>query len=153
MKKFGWFLFIIFIGLIPFIMRLLVFFFIPGTEKSLFFLFNETDFIILGFIVTINSLKELKNVSLSSKNLGDTIVKENIWINISVIISLFSIIIYSGIIFLSYLNNSGFNIDLFLLKIISIILCIISVIFGFTVIDRINNIESQILIANREVIK
>lgn len=153
MKKFGWFLFIIFIGLIPFIMRLLVFFFILEDERTLSFLLNETDFILLGLIVTINNIKELLDVNLSSKTLGDTIVKENLWIQVSGIISLFCIIIYSGVIFFSYLSNFAFNINLLLLKIVSISLSIISVIFGFTVIDRINNIESQILITNRKVIE
>ena len=153
MKKICWFLFIIFIGLIPFIIRLLVFLFIPGAEKTLFFLFNETDFVFLGLIATINNLKELSDVSLSSRTLGDTIVKENIWIQVSIIISLFSVIIYSGIIFFSCLSNSGFDINFLLFKIISVSLSVISVIFGFTVIDRAGNIDSQILMTNREVIK
>ena len=150
MKRAGWFFITIFIGLIPFLLRVLIFLFFNSDNNTLYFLINETDFILLGLIVNITNLKELKGINLSSKYFGDTITKEKIWISISFLITFFCIIIYSGILFLSYLNSSGINLNLFLLKIISIILSIISILFGFFIIDRVSNIENQVLLSTRK---
>ena len=150
MKRISWFFATIFIGLIPFFIRLFVYYFILSDEKSLHFLLNETEFIFLGLIINLANLKELKNINLSAKNLGDTITKENIWIIISILITLFCIIVYSGIILLSYLGNMGYEFNLFLLKIITITLSGISIIFGFFIIGRANNIGNQILLSTRK---
>ena len=150
MKKNSWFFVTIFIGLIPFLMRFFMYYFILSDEKNLYFLMNETEFIFLGLIINITNLKELSNINLSAKNLGDTITKESIWINISILITLFCIIIFSGIILLSYLGNLGYEFNLFLLKIITIILSGISIIFGFFIIGRANNIGNQILLSARK---
>ena len=152
MKRIGWFIFIIFIGLIPFLLRLLVFLFISSDESNIFFSINESDFILLGFIVSITNLKELKDLNLSAKTLGDTVVKEKRWIYISFIFTFFCIIIFSGIIFLSYLKSLNINIynNLLSLKVLSILLSIISILFGFFIIGRASNIENQILLTDRK---
>lgn len=153
MKRVGWFLFTIIIGLIPFLLRVLIFLIIKSDENILSFIINETDFIILGLIVNITNLLQLKDINLSSKNFGDTITKEYTWISISFLITFLCIIIFSGILFFSYLYRLGINLNilnLFLLKISSIILSIISILFGFFIIDRVNNIENQILLSNRK---
>jgi hypothetical protein len=153
MKRVGWFLFTIIIGLIPFLLRVLIFLIFKSDENILSFIINETDFIILGLIINITNLLQLKDINLSSKNFGDTITKEYTWISISFLITFLCIIIFSGILFFSYLYRLGINLNilnLFLLKISSIILSVISILFGFFIIDRVNNIENQILLSNRK---
>ncbi len=153
MKRIKCLLIIILIGLIPLLIRFLIYFFIYSKKSTLPFSINEFDFLLLGLIINYTNIIELNDVGLSYKFLGDTIKKENNWFVISNLISLFSIFIFLGITVISLLNkyyaDFSYDLDLILLKNFIIALTIISILFRLTIIDRITNIEIQLLITRR----
>lgn len=153
MKRIKWLLVIILIGLIPLLIRFLLYLFIYSKKSSLPFSLNEIDFVFLGLIINYTNIIEMNNVGISDKFLGDTIVKENNWFGISNLICLFSIMIFLSVLALSLLNryyaDFSFKLDLELLKNFSIALNIISIAFRLTIIDRLTNIENQFLITSR----
>lgn len=153
MKRIKRLLIIILIGFLPLLVRFIIYLFAAYKKSSLPFSLNEMDFIFLGLIINYTNIYEMNAVGLSDRFLGDTIVKENNWFGMSILICLFSMMIFLGILAVSLLNRYypyfSFIADLGLLRNYSIILNIISIILRLAIIDRLTNIENQLLITSK----
>lgn len=123
MVKTKWLIYTVLIGLLPFIIRLILY--IVVKDKSLDFLMNESDFIILGLVLNLTNLNELENQSKGQ------------WKSIMIGSSAVQIAIYAGILALSYiteLNNQ--LIEESTLFWCALILSLGSFMLSFSIFDR-----------------
>jgi len=130
MLKTKWIIYTVLIGLLPFIIRLLLY--IVAKEKSLDFLMNESDFIILGLVLNLTNLNELEN-----QNKGK-------WKTYMIGVSALQIAIYAGILALSYITEINSElIDLKTLFWCAVILSIGSLLLSFSIYDRLTKKQTQ----------
>jgi len=129
--KIKWLIYTVAIGLLPFIIRFLMF--IVSESRDLNFLMNESDFIILGLVLNITNINELQNK------------QADLW-KIRVIgLTLLQIAIYSGLLALSYLteipDQKMINSDS--LFICSLFLSFCSLIFSYAIYTKLSNQEIE----------
>ncbi|MCL2097935.1 MAG: hypothetical protein FWH23_04165 [Bacteroidales bacterium] len=132
MVKTNWLINTVMVGLIPFIVRLFVFLFYKGS--TVYFLFNEIDFILFGLVLNLSNINELED----KKKLGEKWEKEKKGV------SLYFIIIFSTFLMLAYLYEIGaieqFNKILF--KIFAITISLVAFLNSYSIFNRINNIAN-----------
>ena len=117
-------------GLIPFIARLCIF--IVLAKKDLYILFDPIDFVILGLVVNITNINELEG----------KIEIEKEWKTKCIGISIIFIIIYAIFFALSVICSIDKSIlDKTSILLASIALAISSIIFGYSIFDRLNKAE------------
>ena len=130
MIKTKWLIYTVLIGLLPFIIRLLLYLVIK--DRSLDFLMNESDFIILGLVLNLTNLNELENQSRGQ------------WKSVMIGSSAIQIAIYAGILALSYvteLNNQ--LIEESTLFWCALILSLGSFLLSFSIYDRLTKIHTS----------
>ena len=120
------------LGLIPFYVRLFIYFIANGVNPG--YVLNEVDIATFGLILHISNINELQNISL------DNLRK---WKLTSTGITVVFIIVLGGILFGSYLaaatNTNIINKEN--LKTCSIYLSLFSLIFSYSIFNRINKIQ------------
>ena len=123
MIKTKWIIYTVLIGLLPFIIRLLLY--VVAKERSIDFLMNESDFIILGLVLNLTNLNELENQDNGK------------WKSIMIGSSAVQIAIYSGILALSYISELYSNIiEVKTLFWCALILALGSFLLSFSIYDR-----------------
>ena len=123
MIKTKWLIYTVLIGILPFLIRLILFVVIKN--KAVVFLMNESDFIILGLVLNLTNLNELEGENKSS------------WKTKMTGVSAIQIAVYAGILALSYiteLNNEIINEDI--LFWCSLILALVSFLLSYSIYDR-----------------
>jgi hypothetical protein len=130
MIKTKWLIYTVLIGLLPFIIRILLYLVIK--DRSLDFLMNESDFIILGLVLNLTNLNELENQSKGQ------------WKSVMIGSSAVQIAIYAGILALSYvteLNNQ--LIEESTLFWCALVLSLGSFLLSFSIYDRLTKIHTS----------
>ena len=120
MIKTKWLIYTVLIGILPFLIRLILFVVIKN--KAVVFLMNESDFIILGLVLNLTNLNELEGENKSS------------WKTKMTGVSAIQIAVYAGILALSYiteLNNEIINEDI--LFWCSLILALVSFLLSYSI--------------------
>ena len=130
MIKTKWLIYTVLIGLLPFIIRILLYLVIK--DRSLDFLMNESDFIILGLVLNLTNLNELENQSKGQ------------WKSVMIGSSAVQIAIYAGILALYYvteLNNQ--LIEESTLFWCALVLSLGSFLLSFSIYDRLTKIHTS----------
>ena len=131
MKKTKWIIYTLIIGMIPFLIRS----FIALIDKTatINFWLNPMDFIVLGLVLNLTNINELE----------DKTFENQIWKTKKIGFSIISLIIFSA--FLAIITYTDFkknpDINETTLKICSITLAMISVIFSYSIYNRLNTSE------------
>lgn len=131
MKKTKWLIYTVIIGLIPFIIRTLIFAF--DRTCSFEYWLNESDFIIFGLVLNLSNINELEDKSFEDKN----------WKTINVGASVVFIVIFSAI--LSLITYADFklntDIDKTRVKVLVGIFSMITLIFSYSIYNRLSKVE------------
>lgn len=125
MIKTKWLIYTVLIGMLPFLIRLSLY--IMLSERSVSFLMNESDFIILGLVLNLSNLNELE---------GE---KQNKWKTLMTGISAVQIAIYAGILAISYITE--INSEIINEKILfwcSLFLALVSFLMSYAIYDKLN---------------
>lgn len=130
MIKTKWLIYTVAIGLLPFLLRALIF--LIGKDTNIEFLMNEADFIVFGLVLNLTNLNELEHKATS------------IWKTKMIGIASLQIAIYAGILVASYITEFPNQniIDSTLLFYGSLIISILSFLFSYAIYDRINKDNS-----------
>jgi len=105
------------------------------SNKNIYFLFNAIDFIILGLVLNITNINELESKKFDDKQ----------WKTRCIGLSIIFIILYAVFLAISAFNELSpglFDINAILLS--SIVFSTTSALFGFSIFNRLNNIEEEI---------
>ncbi len=128
MKKTKWLIYTVAIGLIPFLIRSFICLF--DQTSTINYWLNESDFIIFGLILNLSNINELE----------DKAECDQLWKTRSIGWSVISIVIFSAIFSLitySEFKSNG-DINIWVVKISSMFLALVSFVFSYTIYDRIN---------------
>lgn len=130
MVKTKWLIYTVLIGLLPFIIRVVLF--IVVKDRSLDFLMNESDFIIFGLVLNLTNLNELENQSKGE------------WKSLMIGISAIQIAIYAGILALSYITELNEQIiEESTLFWCACVLSLFSFLLSFSIFDRLTKIPVE----------
>ncbi len=131
MIKAKWLIYTVAIGLLPFLLRLLIY--LVGNETKLEFLMNESDFIVFGLVLNLTNLNELEHKESS------------IWKTTMIGIAAIQIAFYAGLLVISYITEFPEQqvINPNLLFYCSLVLSGISFVFSYSIYDRITKIASK----------
>lgn len=131
MVKTKWLIYTVAIGLLPFLLRLLIF--LIGKDTNVEFLMNEADFIVFGLVLNLTNLNELEHK------------KASIWKTKMIGIAALQIAFYAGILVVSYITEFPNQniINPTLLFYCSLTLSIISFLFSYSIYDRINKTNTE----------
>ena len=132
MKKLQkWFIYTVLIGLIPFFIRLIIY--SVSKQADGLFMLNEFDFITIALVLNITNINELE----------DKYPKNDVWKTWSIGISALLIAIMAGVmailIYSDLISNS--DLDIVRIKYLTLLLAIVSLIFGGAVMYNLKNIE------------
>ena len=131
MVKTKWLIYTVIIGLMPFIIRFLVY--ISHTGRSVDFLFSEIDFIIFGLVLNLSNINELE----------DKTDLEKVWRSKNIGYSVILIIIISSILGIAYFREIGSTeLDKTVIRVCSAILSCVSFLVGYSIFNRINAIAN-----------
>ena len=138
MVKTNWLINTVMIGLIPFIVRFIVFSFYKGS--STYFLFNEIDFILFGLVLNLSNI----NILEDDIKFGKEWEEEKKWIKQQKGVSLYFIIVFSAFLILAYLSEvvktEQFNKMFF--KISAITISFVALAISYSIFNRINKIAN-----------
>lgn len=131
MVKTKWLIYTVAIGLLPFLLRLLIF--LIGKNTDMEFLMNEADFIVFGLVLNLTNLNELEHK------------KASIWKTKMIGIAALQVAFYAGILVVSYITEFPNQniINPTLLFYCSLVLSIISFLFSYSIYDRINKTNTE----------
>ena len=131
MKKTKWLIYTVIIGLIPLLIRIAIALF--DRKGSVAYCLNETDFIIFGLVLNLSNINELE----------DKLIEDRQWRTIKIGFSVVSIALYSAI--LAIVTYSDFkgnpDLDKTMVKTCSIVLAFVSLVFSYSIFNRLNTIE------------
>ncbi|MEZ4884695.1 MAG: hypothetical protein R3E32_08225 [Chitinophagales bacterium] len=129
MIKTKWLIYTVAIGLLPFLLRLLMF--VVGKNAGYDFLMNESDFITFGLVLNLTNLNELEHK------------KESVWKTQMIGLAAIQVAVYAGILVISYITEFPKQeiIRPHILFYCSLILSIISFIFSYSIYDRLNKLS------------
>ena len=132
MKKIKWLIYTVAIGLIPFVLRLFLWWITVNTH-SIDYVINEVDIVMFGLILNLSIITELEN----EKDL------EPKWKTKCNGFSLIMLILFSVFLGISYFGDvtASIAIGTNKLKLLCTVLSIISFLFCFSVYNRLNAIE------------
>ncbi|MBG48291.1 MAG: hypothetical protein CML05_08395 [Pseudozobellia sp.] len=128
MKKGKWLIYTVIVGLLPFLLRSIIFFFDKTATSD--YWFNEVDFIIFGLVLNITNVNELE----------DKIIDNKIWKTKAIGISVLLLLLYTALLtmLLLYELNGTNNLDTLKIKYSSIILGSVSLLFSYSIYHRLN---------------
>ncbi|WP_099465183.1 hypothetical protein [Parabacteroides provencensis] len=140
MKKRRWLYYTVIVGALPFIIRFLVFIFLSSRKWE--FLFNAVDFVFLGLTLNLTNMNELNSLRLKMRRnpaceINDDNKETLVWW------STFFIILLSITLGLLYVSEqiSYELLDKNVALYGSIGLCVVSLIFSNSVINKLDSIE------------
>ncbi|MBI1929170.1 hypothetical protein HYR99_33610 [Candidatus Poribacteria bacterium] len=125
MKKTKWFIYTVVVGLIPFLIRSLLFLVVK--DKSLAVWIHETDFIALGLVLNITNINELEHNEALDKSW------KTVYMGTSILFIILLAVLFAVSCF-HEINNAVFNLGR--VKVLSIIMSIVSGAFSYAVYDR-----------------
>jgi len=131
MKKTKWLIYTVLIGMIPFLIR--TFIALIDTTATFDYWLNSTDFIVLGLVLNLTNINELE----------DKIFDDILWKTKKIGYSVVSIALLSAILAIVTYTDFKKNPDLneFTIKICSISLAVVSLIFSYSIYNRLNTLE------------
>lgn len=131
MKKTKWLIYTVIIGLIPFLIRTLIWLF--DKTATIDYWLNESDFIILGLVLHLTNINELEDRDFDDK----------IWKTKNIGISVIFITVFSAILAIVTYADFKVNPDLnkTMIKSCSIFLAIVSFIFSYSIYNRLTTLE------------
>ena len=129
MSKTKWLIYTVAIGLLPVLIRILIF--ALNKDRTSNMLFSEIDFITFGLVLNITNINVLEENSTVDSNTKST------KIGISIIL----LILFAGFLFLVYFCDITGNqlLDRLVSKIIAAFLSIASFVQSFTIFDTLNS--------------
>lgn len=132
MIKARWFLYTIIIGLLPLLIRMMIYFLFRNVKEV--YIINEVDIVTFGLVLHLSNINELEG-----RNKG-----EKLWRTWNTGISKVMLIILSALLSLAYISDFLPNtaIDKSAIKIMSGILGIASLIFSYSIFHRLNKLYS-----------
>lgn len=132
MKKTKWLIYTVIIGLLPFLIRTIIFLF--DNTSTYDFWINPYDFIGFGLVLNLTNINELE----------DRDVIDKLWktkkIGVSVILIFIFAAIFAILTYSDFKSNTHLNI--LNVKICSFTLAVISFLFSYSIFNRINKIKS-----------
>ncbi|MFA6150058.1 MAG: hypothetical protein WC716_01975 [Chitinophagaceae bacterium] len=132
MIKAKWWIYTVIVGLLPFLIRSLIVLF--DKKGSVDYWINETDFISLGLVLNLSNINELENRELENK----------VWKTMKIGFSMVSILLFSAIFaIITYSDfKNNLDIDKTTVKFCSVCLSLVSVLFSYSIYNRLNSLES-----------
>ena len=129
MIKAKWFIYTVLIGILPFLLRLFIYF--VSAKSNIEFIMNESDFIVFGLVLNLTNLNELENKETS------------LWKTQVIGIATIQVIIYSGILVASYITELPGDavIDSTILFYCSLFLSVCSFLFSYSIYDKLSKIQ------------
>jgi hypothetical protein len=136
-KKSKWLIYTVLVGLLPFLMRILIFLVIDKNHNNIDMI-SANDFIAFGLVLHICNINEIEHIYLS---------EEKQWKTIQNGMSIVFIAFYSILYTLTLISDNFQNvIDLQSLTICVFVLSVFSFCLSYSIYDRLSALESQGLI-------
>lgn len=131
MKKRKWLIYTVLIGLVPFFLRLLIYFIIKDTNSN--YILNEVDMVTFGLVLNLTNINELENV----QNV------EQKWKTTNIGMSVILLIIFASFLGLVYISDLP-NILIFNkenIKYCALCLGIVSFVSSYSIYNKLNTLQ------------
>lgn len=130
MKKRKWLIYTVLIGLIPFLLRFLIF--IIKNDTNYNYILNEVDMVTFGLVLNLTNINELENL--------DSIDK--VWKTTNIGLSVLMLILFASFLGLTYLADldKGSSFNKVNIKYCALTLGLVSLVMSYSIYNRINSI-------------
>src|SRR5688572_30379210 len=131
MKKTKWFIYTVIVGLLPFLIRLFIFFI--HTDLRSDYILNVVDMVTFGLVLHISNINELEDKEVVDKR----------WKTRSIGFSVIMLIFFSIFLAVAYLSetSSFLKVDMSNFKYITLLLCSVSLLMSASIYNTLNDIE------------